>query len=105
MTLEQFSDVLKQVTDQVHHFESMGDTAGEHIVWQETSGRGIYGGNRRKGAVKIIQVDLYTKDDSGELLEKLLEALDTDEIAFAEPVTTYEKETGYTRHIVECEVL
>lgn len=105
MTSEQFRDVLKQVTDQVYHFESMGDTAGEHIVWQETSGRGIYGGNRRKGAVKRLQVDLYTKDDSGALLEKLLEALDTDEIAFDEPVTTYEKETGYIRHIVECEVV
>lgn len=105
MTLGQFCDVLKRVTDQVHHFESMGDTAGEHIVWQETSGRGIYGGNRRKGAVRIIQVDLYTKDGSGALLEKLLEALDVDEIAFSEPVTTYEKETEYIRYIVECEVV
>ena len=105
MTLEQFCDVLKQAADQVYHFESMGDSAGEHIVWQETSGRGIYGGNRRKGAVKIIQVDLYTTDESGELLGKLLEVLDTDEVAFTEPVTTYEKETGYIRHTVECEVV
>lgn len=105
MTLIQFCDVLKTVSNQVFHYEAFGGVSGEHIIWQETGGRSLYGSDRRQEVIREVQVDLYTKTEYTETLDKLLTALEEAEVSFEEPVTSYEKETGYIRHTIECEVI
>lgn len=105
MTLNQFRDVLLTVTDKVYQFEAMGDAEQEHIVWQETGGRALYGDGKRQERIGQLQVELYTKEPETPLLEMLLKALEEADVAFEEPVPDYERETGFIRHIIECEVI
>ena len=105
MTPSQFHDVLLAVTDKAYHFDAMGDTEQEHIVWQETGGRAFHGNGMRQERIRQLQVELYTKKEETPLLERVLEALEEADVAFEEPVTDYEQETGFIRHIIECEVI
>ncbi|MBP3701699.1 MAG: hypothetical protein J6I64_07400 [Lachnospiraceae bacterium] len=105
MTLEQFRDVLLGVTEKTYHNEAQGDIAQEHIIWQETGKRALHGDDMRTEVVWEIQIDVYTKDEYSPLPEKLQMALEENDIAFSDPVITYERETGLTRCIIECEVI
>lgn len=105
MTLREFRDLLLSVTDNVYHFEAFEESEDEYIIWQETNGRSAYGSNARTNTVKNVQVELYTQEEYTSTLDKLLEALEAEDIAFEEPVTDFNKDTKQIRHIIECEVI
>lgn len=105
MTLEQFRDVLLGITTKAYHYEAQGETTQEHIIWQETGKRALYGDDMRSVTVWEIQVDIYTKEEYSALPEIVLLALEEADIACEDPVITYESETGLTRYTIECEVI
>lgn len=105
MTLQEFRDLLLDVTDKVYHFEAAGEATGQHIVWQETGGHALAGSNVRREVAREVQIDLYTTEEFDPLLEQLLTVLEAAEVAFSEPTTVYDTDTQLIRHIVECEVV
>jgi hypothetical protein len=104
MTLQEFSKVLLSVTDKVYHLEAWKES-DEYIVWQEIQNRSSYGENGRFATVKRVQVDLFTKEEFSELLDKLLETLEENDVASDDPVPDYNKDTKVMRYIIQCEVI
>jgi hypothetical protein len=104
MTLQEFSKVLLAVTDKVYHLEAWKES-DEYIVWQEIQGRSAYGDDGRFATVKRVQVDLFTKEEFPELLDKLLETLEANGVAFDDPVPDYDSDTKVMRYIIQCEVI
>ena len=104
MTLQQFRDVLKITGIPVSHYVSDGNK--DRIVWAEYDGKRLNGDDGPDVRVALVQVDFYTKTPYHPALESLLEALEKHEdIAHEEPLTTYEQDTGYIHHIINCEVI
>lgn len=105
MRLQEFGEILRDVTEEVYHFEAWKETAEEYIVWQETGARSLYAGNVRGETVKRIQVELYTKKEFSETAGKLMRTLEQHEIAFADPILDYDRESKRFRYILECEAI
>ena len=105
MTLQEFRNLLLTITDKVYHFEAFKEALGQYIVWQEIGGSALHGSGQRQEKVKRIQVELYTENEFESLLDELMEALESADVAFEEPVTTYDADTKCIRHIIECEVV
>ncbi len=105
MTLQDFKDILLTVLDNVYHFEAYKESEEEYIVWQETSESGIFGSNRQIGAVKKVQVDLYSRKEFTGTFDKLKAVLNENEISFEVADIDYSRETKRTRYIIECEVI
>lgn len=105
MTLRQFRDLLLTVTPNVYHYvtKTQPDT---FIRWQEYGGKTLSTSNRHTLRVARIQVDMFTKTEYDPLLDKLLRSLaGARGVAYSEPITDYEPDTGYIHHSVECEVI
>lgn len=105
MRSQEFGKILETVLDPVYHIEAWQETDDEYIVWQETGSRSSYASNVRSETIQRIQVELYTRKEYSETVEKLLKTLEENEIAFEDPVPDYDRETKRFRYIVECEVL
>lgn len=102
MTLDDFAAVLVGTGMPVFH-EVAPDTPGDRfLVWQEYYARRQHGGVL---LTRMIQADFYTKTELDPELDRLLGRLDRAGVFFEEPETGYERETGYTRHMIECEII
>lgn len=102
MTLADFAAVLVGTGIPVFH-EAASDTPGDrYIIWQEYYARRQYGGVL---LTRMVQVDFYTKTELDPELDRILGALDRTGVFFEEPETSYDPETGYTRHMIECEII
>lgn len=104
MTLQEFRDILLTVTDKVYHLEAWQEQE-EYIIWQETGGRSLYGSGRRCATVKKVQVELYSRKEFTDTLDRLLDTLEEHEIAFEEPIPDFDPDTKKMRYIIECEVI
>lgn len=101
MTLPEFGDLLAGTYPNSYHYAA-GAQDGNYAVWQE------YGGTRQKSgplAIRKIQVDIFTRTEFDPALEEIVAALDAAGVKSRAPKTTYEHDTGYTHHILLCEVL
>lgn len=105
MTLQEFAEVLRKVTDKVYHFKADDGVAGQYIIWQEMGGTALYGSGTRLAVVKEVQAELYTAEEFDPMLDELLKVFEENDIVFEEPVTAYEKEVGYIRHLIKCQIL
>jgi hypothetical protein len=104
MTLQEFKDLLLTVTDRVYHLEAWQE-GEEYLVWQELQPRSSKSDNRRGEVIRRVQVDLFTREEFSQTLDKLLEVLNEHDIAFDEPVPGYDTDTKMMRYIVQCEVM
>lgn len=104
MSLQEFRDMLLTVTDAIYHFEAMQEK-DEYIVWQEMKGHSLHASDYRCEVAKKVQVDLYTKTEFSPTLDRLINVLIENDVAFEEPVPTYEADTSQFRYIIECEVV
>lgn len=105
MSLEKFRDILLTVLKNVYHFEAWQETDEEYIIWQETGGNSLHGDGARCETVQKAQVELYTKIEFSETKERLLEILEQNDIAFREPIPSFDTDTKRFRYIIECEVI
>jgi hypothetical protein len=104
MTLQEFSQLLLTVTENVYHFEAWKES-NEYIIWQELQPRSMHSDNGRSEVIQRVQVDLFTKEEFTELLDKLLEVLEANDVAFDDPIPDYDSETKVMRYIIQCEVI
>jgi len=52
-----------------------------------------------------IQVDFYTKSELDQRIECLLRELEGSGVYQEEPEISYDAETGYTRYMIECQII
>lgn len=101
MTLREFAAVLATAYPKVSHYTASKEK-GNYIVWTE------YGGRKQAAGpltVQKIQVDLYTRVELDPALKSVLMALEKAGVSTDAPATTYEEDTGYIHHIIECEIV
>lgn len=102
MTLADFAAALAGTGMAVYH-ETAPDTPGDrYAVWQEYYARRQHGGAL---LIRLIQLDFYTKTELDPELDRLLNALARAGVFFEEPETSFDRETIYTRHMIECEII
>lgn len=102
MTLNEFAAVLTGGGITTYHNQAPDKPGKRYIVWQE------YMAKKQTSTPLIlqkIQVDFYTREELDKRLDAFLSYLDDAGVFFEEPLTTYDSETGYTRHIIECEII
>jgi hypothetical protein len=104
MTLQEFKDVLLTVTDKVYHLEAWQESE-EYMVWQELQPKSQHGDNGRGEVVQRVQVELFTKKEFTPTLDKLIEVLEKNDIAFEEPIPDYDSNEKTMRYIIRCEVV
>lgn len=105
MSLQEFRDILLKIMENVYHFEAYQETDEEYIIWQETGGNSMHGDGVRCETVQKAQVELYTKIEFSETVGKILDVLEQNDIAFREPIPSFDADTKRFRYIIECEVL
>lgn len=97
--------MLLTVTGRVYHYQAAKEGGDAYLVWQEVGGRALAASDRRKEVIREVQVEFYTSVEFDPLLERLMEVLEAHEIAFEEPVSGFDPDTGKIRHILECEAV
>lgn len=101
MTLNEFGALLAGVYPKTYHYTT-SKQKGNYVVWQEYAARRQTGGPL---LVRHIQVDLYTRNELDPVVDKLMVALEGAGVYHEEPEVTYDPDTGYIRHLVECEIV
>lgn len=102
MTLHEFPTVLLAAELPVYHQIGPDQPGGCYAVWQEYAGRRQTGGPLK---VWNIQVDVYTKTELDPTVDRVLQALTGADVYYEEPEISYEAETGYTRYMIECQII
>lgn len=102
MTLHEFPKALLAAELPVYHQVGPDKPGKRYVVWQEYAGRRQTGGPLK---VWNIQVDLYTKAELDPVIDKVLWALADADVYCDEPEVSYDAETGYTRYMIECEIV
>lgn len=102
MTLREFAAILLKAGMEVYHQAAPDKPGTRYVVWQEYAARRQTGGPL---LVRSIQVDFYAKAEFDPGLEGLLDALARAGIYREEPEISYDAETGYTRYMIECEII
>ena len=102
MTLPEFAAVLLKAGLPVYHQVAPDQPGNRYVVWQE------YAGQRQTGGpllIHHIQVDFYTKSELDQRIECLLRELAGSGVYQEEPEISYDAETGYTRYMIECQII
>ena len=98
MRLQIIKNALTTVTDQVFHYEKMGDSE-RYIVWVEDSEVGSLEADNYKMEQSIQgTVYLFSKKANDPWIEEIQEALKKVRISFYLNSVQYEEETGYIHH-------
>ena len=103
MTVQEIQAFVVSVDPNAGHYESTYRGSDAYTEWHEKSTMPLMGDGVHVGGIRF-QIDRYTKDENDSVAAALFEALENrDDIAF-EHIVDYEgPETGYIRHIFDCE--
>lgn len=102
MSPEEFKQIVLEADPEADHFES--DKKGSaYTVWAEYEGL-PYAADNRSNLGWAFQIDRYHKDENDHMVGKIAEVLDKHLIPY-QPLVDYDEETGYIRHIFDCEAL
>ena len=103
--LTEFKDRLLTVTDNVYHYEAPKNAALPYVIWQEVGGHSFYGDNTDGVNVYRVHLDVYSDTDFDPLVDKIMEVVRADNIAFDFPFAEYDSDLKLIRTIIECEVI
>lgn len=104
MTVMEIRDVILQADPDAQHYEAALD-GRDFTVWMEYERIGLRADDEYAEAGWRFEVDRYTKqefDPIAELLEEVLDAADG--VTWTHRVQ-YNQQTGYIRHIYDCEAV
>ncbi len=102
MGLFEFPRVLLRAKIRVYHQHAPAKPGDRYAVWQE------YHARRKPGTplvVRSIQVDFYSREELDPALEWILREFDAAGVFYEEPETSYDPETGYTRNMIDCQII
>lgn len=102
MTVQQIRDVVLKADPNAKHYYYAKD-GGSFTVWAEYR-RLPFAADDLANKGWAFQVDRYTKVEYDPVAEAIERALDEAEIAYSYQVE-YDQETGYIRHLFDCEGL
>ncbi|MCI7301837.1 MAG: hypothetical protein SOR93_03510 [Clostridiales Family XIII bacterium] len=98
MQLQIVEQALLTVTDQVFHYEKMGDME-RYIVWAEDSeGSSVEADNYKIEQSIQGTIDLFSKIENDPWIEEIQKALNKARVSFYLNSVQYEEETGYIHY-------
>lgn len=98
MTLKEIKEFLLDITLNTYHQEAwqQHDT---YIVWAEDGESGaVHGDNRKVKQILDVTIDVFTKDEYPEIIERLQNAFNDKGIPFELLSIQYEPDTKYTHY-------
>ena len=105
MTVQEIQDILAEIDPEIHHYECATD-GSDFTVWMEYERIVLYADDGGAEMGWHFEVDRYTKteyDPVVEALENLLMA--HDRITVKPRRVQYDQQSGYARHIFDCEAI
>lgn len=101
MTVRQIQELVASVDPLARHYANTKDGT-DYTVWMEYKRTGLAGDDAQGKGWKF-EIDRYTKEEYDPMAEAIEDALTQDErVAFSYDVV-YEQDTGYIRHLFDCE--
>lgn len=96
--LKKIRDALLTVSDDVGHYTFSKNT-NEYIVWSEDGeGDSLHLNDQKNEQTITGTVDLFTKNEYSETIDKIQEALNKSRISFVLQSVQYEDETKYIHY-------
>lgn len=104
--LKTVRDIFLTVTDNTYHYTKPSKSkAQSYIVWIEKySGNSLDLDNNAEYKPIIGDVDIYTKDEYSELIDKMETALNDHFISYSLASIQYEESTGFIHYEFEWEI-
>lgn len=100
MTVRDIQAMVIQADPEAKHYYTRKD-GSDFTVWQEYM-RLPFAGNDVSDAGWKFQIDRYTKQEYDPIAEAIERVLNENTIAYSYQVE-YDNETGYIRHLFDCE--
>lgn len=97
-SLEIIKNALTEIHDSVHHYEAPPKEKAPYIVWAEDGANHFQADGKNLETAFSGTIDLFTKNEDDELLEKIPEALNETRAAWALNSVQYESETGFIHY-------
>lgn len=105
MTKAEIKALLATIDPDIRHYECALDGT-DFTVWMEYERIVFYADDGSAEWGWRFEVDRYTKDEDDEIAEKLEQLLDAAENVTVRPRRVqYNQQTGYIRHIFDCEAV
>ncbi|MEG0766084.1 MAG: hypothetical protein RR482_00065 [Clostridia bacterium] len=102
MTHDAFAAWLTAIDPAAKHYHHAG-TKGAYTIWREYGRLPAFSDNQNKGGWKI-QIDRYTKVEDDTVASAIAMAIDESDLIACQHEVDYDDESGYIRHIFDCEV-
>ena len=103
MELREIKAVIIQADPEAKHYTTSSRDAEAFTVWGEYERIGLMGDDGWAERGWRFEVDHYTKMEFSPVPERIEEALLAAGVAYTYTVA-YQQQTGYIRHIFDCEV-
>lgn len=101
MTVEEIKEIVLEADPEADHYFS-DSKAPAYTVWAEYEGLPYSADNRKLGW--RVQIDRYHKDEHDTMVDKIAQVLHEHGIPY-QPLVDYDQDTGYIRHIFDCEMM
>lgn len=98
MSEEQIRDMLLEADPDIDHYHS--DSKGDYTIWQEYEESNLHGDDEAQGWK--FQVERWTRQEFDPIAKKIRAVLKKYCIPNIHQVE-YDSETGYIRHLFDCE--
>ena len=96
--LKKIRDALLYVSDAVGHY-TFSKNMNEYIVWAEDGeGDSLHLNDQKNEQTITGTIDLFTKNEYSETIDKIQEALNKSRISFVLQSVKYEEETKYIHY-------
>lgn len=96
--LKKIRDALLNVSDVVGHY-TFSKNMNEYIVWAEDGeGDSLHLNDQKNEQTITGTIDLFTKNEYSETIDKIQEALNKSRISFVLQSVQYEEETKYIHY-------
>ena len=96
--LKKIRDALLNVSDAVGHY-TFSKNMNEYIVWAEDGeGDSLHLNDQKNEQTITGTIDLFTKNEYSETIDKIQEALNKSRISFVLQSVQYEEETKYIHY-------
>lgn len=105
MTVKEIQIILVSIDPDIHHYDCATD-GSNFTVWMEYERIVFYADDGSAEHGWRFEVDRYTKDADDEIAEKLEQLLESDNRIVVRPRRVqYNQQSGYIRHIFDCEAI
>ena len=103
MTLDELKTLLLTIDPALTKWRGDG-TARDYTIWTPHHPISLMSDDKPERVTIMVTIDRWTKDPNDTVPGQILKALEDSYVPTDEPMTLFDEDDGYFRHIIECYV-